>query len=280
MAPIPRLGAAASAPNATTAFFDHSEAKRVNTDDVMIRTLRKQYPNLELVISNQYSVDLLNFAAAGYASCTAVAEENGDENLPSSISYLFYLPPARRMDGGTGGLAERLTFGKFIYTWNSTEFIVYICTGSDSLYPPGNRNAFILGPDRDRANLLVLAAGRWMSDIHEQVWVFDQGFWQKDSELFRSFIKSSWDDVILDPSMKKAIIDDHNSFFDSRETYQGFQVPWKRGVIYYGPPGNGKTISVKATMRMLYERKPTVHTLYVRSLRSVSDPEINRRKIM
>jgi len=279
MAPIRQVGAAASTPNATTAFFDHSEAKRVNTDDVMIRTLRKQYPNLELVIASQYSVDLLNFAAAGYASCTAVAEENGDENLPSSISYLSYFPPARRMDGNTGGLAESLTFGKFIYTWNSTEFIVYICTGSDSLYPPGNRNAFILGPEREKANLLILAAGRWMSDIHEQVWVYDQGFWQKDSELFRSFIRSSWDDVILDPSMKEAIIDDHNSFFDSRETYKGLQVPWKRGIIYYGPPGNGKTISVKATMRMLYERKPTVHTLYVRSLRSYMGPEFSIKQV-
>ncbi|KAH7041233.1 P-loop containing nucleoside triphosphate hydrolase protein [Microdochium trichocladiopsis] len=279
MAPIPRFAPAAATPNATAAFFDHSEAKRVNTDDVMIRVLGKQYPNLELLISDQWSVDLLAFAAAGHASCTAVAEENGDENLPSTISFTHYMPPARRMDGNTGGLVDRLAFGKFVYTWNNTEFIMYFSTGSDSAYPPSNRNAFILSPDRNQANLLVLAAGRWMSDIHEQVWVFDQGYWEKDSELFRSFIKASWDDVILDPAMKKAIIDDHNSFFDSRETYAKLMVPWKRGIIYYGPPGNGKTISVKATMRMLYERKPIVNTLYVRSLVSYRGPEFSIQQV-
>ncbi|KXJ97638.1 ATPase [Microdochium bolleyi] len=282
MAPIPSSAAwaAASGPsNATAAFFEHSEAKRVNTDDVMVRTLKKQYPNLELVVADQNSTNLLAYAAAGYASCTAVAEEDTDASLPSNVTYTSYIAPARRMDGNTGGLGQRLEFGKFIYTWGSTEFIVYVCVGSNSLYPPMTSNAFILGPDHNKAEQLVLAAGRWMSDIHEQVWVFDQGYWQKDTELFRSFIKSSWEDVILDPAMKKAIIDDHNSFFDSRETYANLSVPWKRGVIYYGPPGNGKTISVKATMRMLYERKPRINTLYVRSLASYGGPEYSVKQI-
>ncbi|KAJ1337534.1 mitochondrial chaperone BCS1 [Microdochium nivale] len=281
MAPIPSLSAAAasSATNATATFFEHSEAKRVNTDDVMIHTLRKQYPDLDLVVSDQYSVNLLAYAAAGHASCTAVAEEDADASLPSNVTYTSYIAPARRMDGNTGGLGQRLAFGKFIYTWGSTEFIMYVCTGTDSMYPPSSHNAFILGPDRQKAEQLVLAAGRWMSDIHEQVWVYDQGYWQKDTELFRSFIKASWDDVILDPTMKKTIIDDHNSFFDSRETYAGLSVPWKRGIIYYGPPGNGKTISVKATMRMLYERDPRVNTLYVRSLSSYMGPENSIKQV-
>ncbi|KAJ2971269.1 hypothetical protein NUW58_g9464 [Xylaria curta] len=84
---------------------------------------------------------------------------------------------------------------------------------------------------------------------------------------------ASWDNVILDDGMKKAIIDDHVSFFDSRDTYARLKVPWKRGIIYYGPPGNGKTISIKATMNMLYARKNPVPTLYVRSLFSYGGPE-------
>lgn len=67
--------------------------------------------------------------------------------------------------------------------------------------------------------------------------------------------------------MKDAIIGDVNTFFDSRDTYEKLKVPWKRGIIYYGPPGNGKTISIKAMMHMLYERKPqNVPTLYVKNL--------------
>ncbi|RTE69722.1 hypothetical protein BHE90_015894 [Fusarium euwallaceae] len=35
----------------------------------------------------------------------------------------------------------------------------------------------------------------------------------------------------------------HNSF-ESRQTYARLGVPWKRGIIYHGPPGDGKTISI------------------------------------
>lgn len=44
------------------------------------------------------------------------------------------------------------------------------------------------------------------------------------------------------------------NFFDGRDTYENLKVPWKRGIIYYGPPGNGKTISIKAMMHSLYQR--------------------------
>ena len=35
---------------------------------------------------------------------------------------------------------------------------------------------------------------------------------------------------------------------------------------FHGPPGNGKTISIKATMHSLYDRSPPVPTLYVKTL--------------
>lgn len=79
--------------------------------------------------------------------------------------------------------------------------------------------------------------------------------------------------IALHLQMKQALIDDHMSFFKSRGQYEKLKVPWKRGIIYYGPPGNGKTVSIKATMNMLYKLKDPVPTLYVRSLVSWMGPE-------
>jgi DNA replication protein DnaC len=67
---------------------------------------------------------------------------------------------------------------------------------------------------------------------------------------------------------------EYTSFFSAETIYKNLGVAWKRGVIFLGPPGNGKTISVKAMMRDLVlgldvgEEKKTV--LYVRSFHSES----------
>jgi len=113
---------------------------------------------------------------------------------------------------------------------------------------------------------LLLEAGRWTNSLHEEIWVFDSGRWQKSHELWESIQSAEWENVILDEDMKKSLIRDVDNFFNGRQTYQKLKVPWKRGVIYYGPPGNGKTISIKAMMHALYRRNDPIPTLYVRSL--------------
>ncbi|HEY0727631.1 MAG TPA: ATP-binding protein, partial [Pyrinomonadaceae bacterium] len=53
---------------------------------------------------------------------------------------------------------------------------------------------------------------------------------------------------------------DFAQFFDSRETYERYGIPWRRGAIFIGPPGNGKTHTVKALIN--YLQRPC---LYVRN---------------
>jgi len=78
--------------------------------------------------------------------------------------------------------------------------------------------------------------------------------------------RATWDKVILDPSMKKELTNVSGRFFDSKDVYEDLGVPWKRGLIFYGPAGNGKTISIKALMHTLADRKDSIPTLYVRIL--------------
>ncbi|KAI0481759.1 P-loop containing nucleoside triphosphate hydrolase protein [Xylaria cf. heliscus] len=267
-------------------WFSHSTAPRIDTDTLIARSLAQQYPSLQLTISPRGNgLDLLAYAAAGHAVCRELPSGPGDDTdsgsgsgsgsgVFSPVAWTLYMPPARRIDGDRGLLAQKLNFGKFSYRWRGLDFMLYVVSGRDGTQAyAATTNHYVLSATRADAEGLLLAAGAWADELHGEVWVFDQGYWQKSAALFRSVAGASWDSVILDEAMKKAIIDDHNSFFDSRDAYARLKVPWKRGVIYHGPPGNGKTISIKATMRMLYERENPVPTLYVRSLASYGGPE-------
>ncbi|KAK0714748.1 P-loop containing nucleoside triphosphate hydrolase protein [Lasiosphaeris hirsuta] len=257
----------------TKAFFEHSTGKRINTDSIIATALKKQYPGLQLVIAPNWRIDLLGYALSGFASFTVIPDGGGDE-FPSTLVWKSYVPPARRIDGNPGYLAQDVAFGKFLYKWNNVEFILYMVDGRDGTAAyPQVRNNYLLTVDTRNVDALLVAAGKWTNDLHDEVWVFDGGFWQKSAELYQSVAKASWEAVILDPDMKGAIIEDHLSFFGSRDTYAQFKVPWKRGIIYYGPPGNGKTISIKAMMHTLGNLKDPVPTLYVRNFVSWAGPE-------
>lgn len=257
-----RLGSAPSHHNeAATVYVEHSSAPRVNTDIVIAEALRREYPQLHLTVVPRATCDLLSYAQAGNAVAAPIDQEK------DRFSWKTYRAPTRRLDGGDDGLVEIVQFGKFMFEWKAREYVLFIANGRDgSSYIPQVANQYILSSSVQTTEQLLLDVGRWTDDLHDEVWVFDGGRWQKSRELWESVQAAEWENVILDEGMKQSLIRDVNNFFNGRDTYRKLRVPWKRGVIYYGPPGNGKTISIKAMMHALGQRKDPVPTLYVKTL--------------
>lgn len=215
--------------NSFTHIFD---APQTNTDLVIAESLRKTYPNLHLTICSTYSVNYLGYAASGQATAVPI---DSDDAVTANLKWKFYAPPKSRMDGGEGALGETIQFGKYLYKWTGKEYLLYIAIGMQGGF--SIRNSYLLGPSKEDTEALMLTAGHYASELHDEILVFDGGYWQKSKELWKSVEHSTWDDVILAESMKKAIMGEVKKFFDSRERYARLKVPWKRGIIYYGPPG-------------------------------------------
>ena len=111
---------------------------------------------------------------------------------------------------------------------------------------------------------LIATIGAWLTKEVPAIWVYDGG-WQRSTKLWEEVKKAKWEDVILDPKMKKALAEVANKFFDNEDIYREYGVPWKRGLIFHGPVGNGKTVSLKALMHTVQQRKQPVVTLYVKN---------------
>ena len=135
-----------------------------------------------------------------------------------------------------------IQFACYDYAYKGNQFLVYVARGNDGPFASTSYN-YILTEDLSKSAAqvkvddLIKTVTKWGLELHNEVLVFDQGWWQPNADLWQNVQKSNWEDVILAKDKKNAIIEDVIGFFDAEERYAEFGVPWKRGVIFYGPPG-------------------------------------------
>jgi len=230
-------------------------AKTADHSTQYLVSLRKANPDMIVTSIPLFNVPLRAFAAAGYATCEP------DVKTDSFASLRGYVPPALRQN--KGHLAESIHFAKYHYKWNNEDFMLYLVQNMQYVLKERSHGEPTFGPSKV-TDELIQTIGDWLGSDQEVVWVYDR-YWQRSKKLWQEVQKMTWDKVILDEDQKKDLTTLANKFFSSRAVYEDLGVAWKRGLIFHGPPGNGKTISVKALMHTLLDREESIPTLYVKS---------------
>ena len=144
----------------------------------------------------------------------------------------------------------------FEVQWQGAVIDVLLLTWGPSRY-------WILADTQEIARAFFMAVSKWNSEIRSEVLVFD-GHWYKDENLFQDIKGATFDNLVLRGTLKQEIRDDLVQFFASRTLYEKYRIPWKRGILFIGPPGNGKTHAVKALINSMEQP-----CLYVKSLHGI-----------
>jgi hypothetical protein len=152
-------------------------------------------------------------------------------------------------------LKERIQNSWLNVLWQGHLLDIILITWVDGCYH--QRHHWIVAEERNVAEAFFEAVCAWSCEVRGEILVFQDSFFEKDQQLFDSIKSATFDNLILLQSLKQQIQDDFQQFFDSREVYERYGIPWKRGALFIGPPGNGKTHTLKALINQL--GKPCIY---------------------
>lgn len=197
--------------------------------------LAKLHPELQIVETDSHYFRLEPFAKSGKCAFE-----------PRRDFYQHFLA---RWDSDDGVEIGPTTAWLHV-TWEGDALQVVKLTYSSD-YCSENHTYAVMGTDRARCIAFIDAVCRWNHAVRGEILVYSDGYFHKDAALYAAIMKADLEQLVLEGALKQQLRDDFTQFLASRVSYEEHGVPWKRGALLIGPPGNGKTLCVKALVKHL-----------------------------
>ena len=217
------------------------------------------YPNNAILETTDCSFDIEQYAGAGKCQLT-----------PNTAIYsqfiTYWHAPTNQSYSNAGNACLNVA-------WEGHELTVFILNWSAGY--SDIRSFWLIGDTQEIVDGFFSTVCQWNTEIRKEILVFSQGGWRKSAALYESIQGSTLEDLILEGDLKENIRQDLSNFFNAASQYKEYDIPWKRGVIFIGPPGNGKTLLIKALINDL-----KLPCLYVKSFKSrYAEPEENINRV-
>ena len=186
------------------------------------RALRAAFPDQWILATEDCDFEVREFSEAGH--CKLYDADASDLHTHRTTDWHQYCDHSY----------DNLEDGWQVVEWQGHRMTL-LTTG---LYSDSCRSTrqFLIAPTEKIGREFFETVGRWSNEIRGEVLVFDNGHWSKSEELFESIKSSRLEDLVLPAALKDEVQENVRSFFGAEETYERYKLPWKRGLLFLGPP--------------------------------------------
>jgi SpoVK/Ycf46/Vps4 family AAA+-type ATPase len=104
------------------------------------------------------------------------------------------------------------------------------------ILPPSSVQHWFIVHREDAAKVLLL-----LQQVQDQT----QRYLETAYGRSRLRARYDWDSVVMDANARRMVRSDFELFFQREEWFRQHNLPYRRGYLFWGPPGNGKTATIR-----------------------------------